>query len=123
LESALRNQLHRRNLQLEGVARSRALARPLELVHDRERMVDELSERLRRAIGRQIERARHRLEGAGCTIDALSPLKVLNRGYSLTRSASTGKILRVATEVSAGERIETRFAQGRVTSIVEAVEN
>lgn len=123
LESALRNQLHRRNLQLEGVARSRALARPLELVHDRERMVDELSERLRRAIGRQIERARHRLEGAGCTINALSPLKVLNRGYSLTRSTSTGKILRVATEVSAGERIETRLAQGRVTSIVEAVEN
>jgi exodeoxyribonuclease VII large subunit len=123
LESALRNQLHRRNLQLEGVARSRALARPLELVHDRERMVDELSERLRRAIGRQVERARHRLEAAGCTIDALSPLKVLNRGYSLTRIASTGKILRTAPQVSAGERIETRLAQGRVTSIVDAVEN
>jgi exodeoxyribonuclease VII large subunit len=108
---------------LEGVARSRALARPLELVHDRERVVDELSDRLRRAIGRQTERARHRLEAAGCTIDALSPLKVLNRGYSLTRNAATGKILRSATEVSAGDRIETFLAQGRLTSTVDTVES
>jgi exodeoxyribonuclease VII large subunit len=123
LQAAMRNHMHRRNLLLEGVARSRALARPLELVHDRERVVDELSDRLRRAIGRQTERARHRLEAAGCTIDALSPLKVLNRGYSLTRNAATGKILRSATEVSAGDRIETFLAQGRLTSTVDTVES
>jgi exodeoxyribonuclease VII large subunit len=121
LQAAMRNHLHRRNLLLEGVARSRALARPLELVHDRERLVDELSDRLRRAIGRQIERARHRLEAAGCTIDALSPLKVLNRGYSLTRNATTGKIVRTCADVAVGERIETRLAQGRLTSIVDAM--
>jgi exodeoxyribonuclease VII large subunit len=123
LQAAMRNHMHRRNVLLEGVARSRALARPLELVHDRERVVDELSDRLRRAIGRQTERARHRLEAAGCTIDALSPLKVLNRGYSLTRNAATGKTLRSATEVSAGDRIETFLAQGRLTSTVDTVEN
>jgi exodeoxyribonuclease VII large subunit len=121
LQAAMRNHLHRGNLLLEGVARSRALARPLELVHDRERLVDELSDRLRRAIGRQIERARHRLEAAGCTIDALSPLKVLNRGYSLTRNATTGKIVRTCADVAVGERIETRLAQGRLTSIVDAM--
>jgi exodeoxyribonuclease VII large subunit len=123
LQAAMQNQLHRRNLQLDGVARSRALARPLELVHDRERLVDELSERLRRAISRQIERARHRLEAAGCTIDALSPLKVLNRGYSLTRHATTGAILRHAGGVGVGERIETRLAGGRLTSVVDTVED
>jgi exodeoxyribonuclease VII large subunit len=122
LQAAMQNHMHRRNLLLEGVARSRALARPLELVHDRERVVDELSDRLRRAIGRQTERARHRLEAAGCTIDALSPLKVLNRGYSLTRNAATGKVLRSATEVSTGDRIETFLAQGRLTSTVDTVE-
>jgi exodeoxyribonuclease VII large subunit len=121
LQAAMRNHLHRRNLVLDGVAGSRALARPLDLVHDRERIIDELSEKLRRAIGRQIERARHRLEAAGCTIDALSPLKVFSRGYSLTRNA-TGSILRHSTDVSVGERIETRLGRGRLTSIVDAVE-
>ncbi len=47
--------------------------------------IDELSDRLRRAIRRQVERARHRLEAIGGTIDALSPLKVFSRGYSLSR--------------------------------------
>jgi exodeoxyribonuclease VII large subunit len=122
LESAMRNQMHRRNLLLDGLGGTRALARPLELVHDRERMVDELSDRLRRAIGRQVERARHRLEAAGCTIDALSPLKVLNRGYSLTRSLTAGKILRAPADVCVGDRVETRLAHGRLTSIVDAVE-
>jgi exodeoxyribonuclease VII large subunit len=122
LESAMRNQMHRRNLLLDGLGSTRALARPLELVHDRERMVDELSDRLRRAIGRQIERARHRLEAAGCTIDALSPLKVLNRGYSLTRSLTAGKILRAPADVCVGDRVETRLAHGRLTSIVDTVE-
>lgn len=123
LQAAMQNHLQHRNLLLEGIARSRALARPLELVHDRERLVDEFSERLRRAIGRQIERARHRVEAIGCTIDALSPLKVLNRGYSLTRSMATEKIVRTSRDISAGERIETRLAQGRLTSVVESVED
>ena len=122
LQSAMRNQMHRRTLLLDGLSSTRALARPLELVHDRERMVDEFSNRLRRAIGRQIERSRHRLEATGGTIDALSPLKVLNRGYSLTRSATAGKILRTSADVCVGDRIETRLAHGRLTSIVDAVE-
>lgn len=119
---AIRNSLHRRGVLVDGLAGSRALARPLELVHDRERKIDELSERLGRAIGRQIERARHGLESIGGTIDALSPLKVLSRGYSLSRHAATGKILRKASDIGIGERMETIFGEGRMTSVVDGVQ-
>jgi exodeoxyribonuclease VII large subunit len=115
--------LRRRGLLVDALAGSRALARPLELVHDRERTLDELSDRLRRAIQRQVERARHRVEAIGGTIDALSPLKVLSRGYSLTRCEATGEITRRASDVRIGERIETRLARGRLTSVVDSVEN
>jgi exodeoxyribonuclease VII large subunit len=123
MRAALENGLHRRGLLVGTLAASRALARPLELVHDRERTVDELSDRLRRAVQRQTERARHRLEALGGTIDALSPLKVLSRGYSLSYRAATGEIVRRASEVRVGERIETRLADGRLTSIVDGVED
>ena len=123
MRAALENGLHRRGLLVGTLAASRALARPLELVHDRERTVDELSDRLRRAVQRQTERARHRLEALGGTIDALSPLKVLSRGYSLSYRAATGEIVRRASDVHVGERIETRLAQGRLTSIVDGVED
>jgi exodeoxyribonuclease VII large subunit len=63
------------------------------------------------------------LEAIGGTIDALSPLKVLSRGYSLSYRAATGEIVRRASDVSVGERIETRLAQGRLRSIVDAVED
>ncbi|HUE17506.1 MAG TPA: exodeoxyribonuclease VII large subunit [Planctomycetaceae bacterium] len=120
---AMQNSLRRRGLLVDALAGSRALARPLELVHDRERTLDELSDRLRRAIQRQVERARHRVEAIGGTIDALSPLKVLSRGYSLTRCEATGEITRRASDVRIGERIETRLARGRLTSVVDSVEN
>ena len=123
MRTAMQNCLRRWGLLIEALAGSRALARPLELVHDRERSVDELSDRLRRAICRQVERARHRLESIGGTIDALSPLKVLSRGYSLSRHVESGKILRRAADVAVGERIETKLARGRLTSIVEGVED
>jgi len=120
---AMQNDLRRRGLLVDALAGSRALARPLELVHDRERTIDELADRLRRAIRRQVERARHRVEAIGGTIDALSPLKVLSRGYSLTRCEATGEIPRRASDVRIGERIETRLARGRLTSVVDGVEN
>ena len=122
MRSALKESLRRRGLLIDGLAGSRALARPLEVVHDRERKIDELADRLRRATCRQVERARHQLEAAGCTLDALSPLKVLYRGYSLSRNAATGELLRRASDVRVGDRIETRLAQGRLTSIVESAD-
>jgi exodeoxyribonuclease VII large subunit len=42
---AMQNSLRRRGLLVDALAGSRALARPLELVHDRERTLDELSDR------------------------------------------------------------------------------
>jgi exodeoxyribonuclease VII large subunit len=123
LRIAMQNSLRRRGLLVDALAGSRALARPLELVHDRERTIDELSDRLRRAVRRQVERARHRLEAIGGTIDALSPLKVLSRGYSLSRNEATGTILRQARDVRIGERLETRLARGRLTSVVDGVED
>jgi exodeoxyribonuclease VII large subunit len=123
MKSAMQNGLRRRGLLVDALAGARALARPLEVVHDRERKIDELSDRLRRGIRQQVERARRRLEAIGGTIDALSPLKVLGRGYSLTRREATGEILRQASDVRIGERIETRLARGRLTSVVDGVED
>jgi exodeoxyribonuclease VII large subunit len=122
IESAVRDALRRRRLALDALAGCRALARPLDSVRDRQRQLDELSERLGRGIRRRIERASHELRALSGHLDALSPLKVLGRGYSLTRRESTGEIVRRADDVGVGERVETVFAAGKLTSLVERVE-
>jgi len=48
----------------------------------------------------------------------LSPANVLERGYSITRDATTGRIIRDAAEVSDGQQLKTRLKQGEISSVV-----
>ena len=58
-----------------------------------------------------------RLEIAGKALEAISPLAVLERGYSITRTAE-GRALRSADEATTGQEIETILHAGRVRSTV-----
>ncbi len=58
-----------------------------------------------------------RLEAAGRQLEALSYRSVLDRGFSVTRSAG-GEILRKADQVSPGQAVQTELADGRFTSRV-----
>jgi exodeoxyribonuclease VII large subunit len=122
MESAARDVLRRRRLTLDALAGCRALSRPFDLVRERQRQLDEWSLRMGSGMRRRIERASRELQALSAHLDALSPLKVLGRGYSLTRREPTGEIIRRADDVGVGERIETLLAEGRLTSLVERVE-
>jgi exodeoxyribonuclease VII large subunit len=67
--------------------------------------------------------SRRQLETISARLDALSPLAVLKRGYSITERLSDGHLIRSSSELQPGEEIRTRFAQGTATSRVEEVEN
>ena len=71
-------------------------------------------------MGRRISNERQRTESFARSLDALSPLKVLGRGYSITRRLDTGAVIRAAADVAAGESVETILASGRLISRVEA---
>ena len=60
-----------------------------------------------------------RLEHLAGQLEALSPLAILERGYSLVTD-SRGKILRNAAEVKLGEEISAKLARGTVTATVKA---
>jgi exodeoxyribonuclease VII large subunit len=49
----------------------------------------------------------------------LGPDQVLARGYSITREAETGKLLRNAEEVQTGQRLKTQLKNGELISRVE----
>ncbi|HEY4417412.1 MAG TPA: exodeoxyribonuclease VII large subunit [Verrucomicrobiae bacterium] len=65
--------------------------------------------KLRREALRQLERR----------LNALGPEQVLARGYSITMDATTGKVLRNATRVKAGQKLKTRLATGEIKSAAE----
>jgi exodeoxyribonuclease VII large subunit len=91
--------------------------------------LDELDLRSRNAIHRRIESKQLQLQSIAAALQALSPLGVLQRGYSLSyrlpRSAAeeqTPRLIRKADELQLGDRIETRFVTGRVISNVESID-
>ena len=63
------------------------------------------------------ETARHDVRRLEDQLRALSPLAVLDRGYSITYAPS-GRVLRSVGETSAGDMLTTRLADGTVSSTV-----
>jgi exodeoxyribonuclease VII large subunit len=56
------------------------------------------------------------------SLDALSPLSVLNRGFSITEN-ERGEILRDAANVKTGDEVKIRLAKGRIEAKVLLKEN
>jgi len=122
LRNALAGRATAARTRLDAVARARVFRRPLEMIHDRGRRLDELDARAARAVNARLDSARHRLATIAGRLESLSPLAVLGRGYSLTRT-DDGQLVRDAKQLAPGQQITTRFAQGEATSRVERVHN
>jgi exodeoxyribonuclease VII large subunit len=116
---ALRQRARFSRSRLDALAAGRVFRRPLDRVHDLSRRLDELEERAGRALEQRAALARSRTAGLAAQLESLSPLAVLSRGYSLTRRATDGLLVRCAADLNAGDTIITRFAEGEATSRVE----
>ncbi len=76
---------------------------------------------LARAMDHGLEMRRERLEKAAGRLEALSPLGVLGRGYSITRALPSRRVLRRAVETREGELVEVILAEGRIECRVKDV--
>lgn len=73
------------------------------------------------AMETSLQEARERLGLAAASLDALSPLAVLQRGYAIAQDAS-GKPLRDAAAVNVGDQVAVRLAKGKINTRVETIE-
>ncbi len=80
-----------------------------------ERTGDRLSAAMTQGLGRH----RHRMERAAVQLDALSPLRVLGRGYAMP-TGSGGQVLKRLTDFGVGDTFNLRVSDGVVAARVEA---
>ena len=104
----LRDQLERTRNALHGSARRAADRSAQRLATNRDR--------LQRAPLLALERRRARLDTVHARLGALSPLAVLERGYAIVRHGEN--VVRAAAEVTAGDTIDVRVADGRFGATV-----
>ena len=72
-----------------------------------------------RRIEAQIKLKIEKLGGVAKSLDALSPLNVLDRGYSITTSKRTGKAVTSSKQMNKGDTVRIRLAQGQLDATVD----
>lgn len=68
---------------------------------------------------RQLETSGQKLQSLTAQLEALSPLRVLARGYTMTQDAETGAVISRIDQVRPGQQMRTRLADGEVISTID----
>ncbi len=113
--ASLRTRLKNLRQRLDGYATRSVLARPHQIHQQRRQLLDEFDLRARAAVWNGLRARRQRMAGLARAIEALSPLQVLARGYSLTHLSNSLEPLRAAAQVSVGDQVTTILADGQIT--------
>jgi exodeoxyribonuclease VII large subunit len=122
-EQLVRNLEFNLSMLREAVAGlAKRLADPGRKLRENQQRLDELSVDLVRRFQERLRQLRERLaQGAG-RLDALSPLAVLERGYSITHRLTDERVVKSADALELGERVRITFAQGKALCRVEEKE-
>jgi len=96
------------------------LPSPQEALLRRKQQVAMLRTRLEAHGQRVLEARQNRWARLTALLDAVSPLKVVERGYSITRKGGT--LVRSVEQLKAGDGVEIAFAKGRAQARVESIQ-
>ena len=108
--------------RLESLSKKRVLTDPTAYLADRRQDVDHMTHRLCAAMRVVTDVQNRRFGALAASLDALSPLKVLGRGYALAQRPD-GTVLRSADQARIGETLRLRLADGALRCQVKEKEN
>ena len=123
MSNALIRQIKAHRQHLDVLSRSPALRSPTGYLEQKQRQLELLKNRLIAAENQNISRNTQRYVALTAKLDAMSPLKVLTRGYSLVQS-ERGEVIRTVSQTEPGERICVNVSDGRLfATVMEKKEN
>lgn len=117
---SMRKQLNTLRERLDVCAQRRVLTDPMTLVDNRRMELDRSRERLASAEEKILAVKRQRFVASTAKLEAMSPLKVLTRGYAIADDEK-GNAIRSAGQLHSGDRITLRLSDGRANCLVEDV--
>jgi len=117
MAASLNRQIRSAQKHLDVLSRSPALRSPDGYLQQREKNLELLKNRLVAAQNQNITRKNQQYIAAVSKLDAMSPLKVLSRGYAMAQNQS-GEVVRSVSQVELGERITVRLSDGNLSATV-----
>lgn len=119
LSQAMRKKLEALSRRLDDIAARPALRDPEVYLANKRMALDYGRTALVSAYEKRLDSKRHAAATLAAKLDALSPLKVLERGYSIAQK--NGKTLRRTADVSTGDAIEVTLPDGCIGCVVQEV--
>jgi len=107
--------------ELSALATRPVVTQPLERARQSAIELDLLERRLNRSVVNRLESCQQQLNQMTLQLEAINPLSVLARGYSLTTD-QTGSLVTNCNSVRPGDKILTKLEKGKLVSFVETIE-
>ena len=121
ISTALGRQLKNARKQLQILSSSPALQGPTVYLNQRRKDMNLLRNQLIAAQTSIISKERQRYLTYTAKLDAMSPLKVLSRGYAMTQNAGR-EVVRSVRQVAPGDTISVRLSDGKLTASVTHIQ-
>ena len=115
---AINRQLESRRRRLTDLASRSVMRSPMGYIDVKRMALDMAQTRLQTAQERIVAERKHRFVRLTASLDALSPLKVLSRGYAVVSNAEGG-VIRRAADAEIGARIHVALSEGGLSCRVE----
>lgn len=117
MAAGLNRQLKSARQRLQILSQSSILRSPASYIEQREKNLESLKNRLIAAQNQNIHRSNQRYIALVSKLDAMSPLKVLTRGYAMAQKEET--LIRSVNQVEKGDSITVLLSDGRLKAIVQ----
>ena len=114
MAQAMGRRLEAARRELDRASQCRALQNPMNYVDDKRMLLDYQREKLAAGLTASLSRERERFAALASKLDALSPLKVLGRGYAIPQKED-GSVVRSTTDVIPGDALRLRVADGEIS--------
>jgi exodeoxyribonuclease VII large subunit len=118
LQKHIKSRLDQHKRQVEWLGKR--LQHPGRRLQEQAQTLDRLDTRLTRVIQQILQQQKGRVQLLARTLDTVSPLQTLQRGFSISQTEE-GQLITQSTQVTPGDRIFTKLKNGRFSSIVEHI--
>lgn len=113
-KQALRKRLELMRMRYEKAMSSRVFTDPMKQINEKYILVDMKTKEIENNILNKLKESKNKATNIITKLDALSPLKTLARGYSITEY--NGKILKSVKQIKTNDEIEIRLNDGNITA-------
>lgn len=122
LEKGWQNSMHERTRHVHQITRRLVRLNPQLRWQRLGTHVRTLQHRLETAMRSRLTLQREQLNGLGSTLNSLSPLAVLGRGYSICRDPVTQRLVTSIAAVQPGQQVEVLLSEGHLTCTVDVIQ-